>query len=154
MPQTLQYYVARVTEHKAHDLIAAARAVPEDKQGSQILGRGRSVIDIVAECAVTNEMSIALLRERRWDEAGREARQKAHAALDTLDKACDALAKYTEALAAAIRALPDDHLELEVTLPGETSTVADDMLHSYWNMSYHEGQINYIRALRAPASVS
>jgi len=147
MSLTIQEYVARATERKAQDLLDAARAVPEDKQGSQILGLGRSVIDIVAECAITNKMSIALLRDRRWDEAGCEARQKAHAALDTLDKACDALAENTAALAAAIRALPDDQLELEVTLPGETSTVADDMLHAYWNMSYHEGQINYIQTL-------
>ncbi len=147
MSLTIQEYVARATEHKAQDVIAAARAVPEDKQGSQILGRGRTVLDLVAECAITNKMSIALLRDRRWDEAGREARQKAHAALDTIDKACDALAENTAALAAAIRAVPNDHLALEVTLPSETSTVADDMLHSYWNMCYHEGQINYIQTL-------
>ena len=147
MSLTVQEQAARLTERKAQDLIAAARAVVPEDQGAKILGRGRSVLDMIAECAITNEMSVALLRTREWDEAGREARQKAHAALDTLDKACEALAKHTDTLAAAIRALPDDQLELEVTLPGETSTVADDLLHPYWNMSYHEGQINYIQTL-------
>lgn len=146
MPLTIQEYIARATEQKAQDVIAAARAAADMRNGNS-LGRGRTVLDLVAECAITNKMSIALLRDRRWDEAGREARQKAHAALDTLDKACDALAESTIALANAIRAIPDDHLALEVFLPSETSTVADDMLHSYWNMSYHEGQINYIQTL-------
>jgi len=144
---TIQEYVARLTEKKAEDLLAAAYAVPEDKRGWQPQGRGRSVVDMVAECAVTNRMSIALLRERTWDEAGREERREAHAALDTLDKAVASLRENTRALADAIRATPDDHLALEVVLPGETSTVAEDMMHSYWNMTYHEGQINYIQVL-------
>ena len=144
---TIQEYVARLTEKKAEDLLATAYAVVEDKRGWQPQGRGRSVVDMVAECAVVNQMSIALLRDRAWDEAGREERRKARAALDTLDKAGASLRENTRALADAIRAVPDDHLALEVTLPGETSTVAEDMMHPYWNMSYHEGQINYIQAL-------
>ena len=147
MAVTVQEYVARVTEKKAEDLLAAARAVAEDGQGRSPLGRGRTVIDLVAECAITNEMSIKLLHERVWDEAGREERLEARAALDTLDKAGVSLRESTRALAEAIRAIPDDDLVLEVALPGETSTVAEDMLHPYWNMAYHEGQINYIQTL-------
>jgi hypothetical protein len=144
---TVQEYVARVTERKAEDLLAAAHAVMQDSQSWKPLGRGRTVIDLVAECAITNRMSIKLLHERAWDEAGREERRQAHAALDTLDKASASLRENTRALAAAIRALPDDQLALEIRLPDETSTVAEDLLHPYWNMAYHEGQINYIQTL-------
>jgi len=147
MAVTVQEYVARVTEKKTEDLLAAAHAVAEDKHGWKPLGRGRTIIDLIAECAITNRMSINLLHERVWDEAGREERRQAHAALDTLDKAGASLRDNTRALADAIRAIPDDQLALEVTLPGETSTVAEDMLHPYWNMVYHEGQINYIQTL-------
>lgn len=147
MSLTIQEYIARVTEKKAEDLLAAARAVAEDRQGWKPLGRGRTVIDLVAECAITNRMSVKLLHERAWDEAGREERRQAHAALDTLDKAGASLQKNTCALADAIRAIPDDQLDQEITLPGEISTVADDLLHSYWNMVYHEGQISYIQTL-------
>lgn len=143
----IQEYVARATERKAEDLLAAAGAVLTDRQAWKPQGRGRSVIDLVAECAVTNTMSIKLLQERVWDEAGRADRRRAHAALDTLDKACAELTEATAALAAAIRAVPDSDLGLEVTLPSETSTVAEDLLHPYWNMAYHEGQINDIRTL-------
>lgn len=148
MGVTVQEYVARVTEKKSEDLLAAAHAVAEDKQGWKPLGRGRTVIDLVAECAITNKMSINLLHERAWDEAGREERRQAHAALDTLDKAGASLLENTRALAEAIRAIPDDQLALEIALPGETSTVAEDLLHPFWNMVYHEGQINYIQSLQ------
>ncbi len=144
---TIQEYVARATERKAQDLIAAAQAVADDRHDWKPLGYGRTVLELVAECAVTNEMSIKLLHERVWDDAGRAARRKAQAGLDTLEKACRALVENTAALAAAIRAIPDDQLALEIRLPDGTSTVVEDMLHSYWNMAYHEGQINYIQTL-------
>jgi len=147
MAVTVQEYVARVTEKKAEDLLAAAYDVAEEKRAWKPLGRGRTVIDMIAECAITNRMSIKLLHERVWDAAGREERRQAHAALDTLDKAGASLQENTRALADIIRAIPDDQLALEIALPDEKSTVAEDMLHSYWNMVYHEGQINYIHAL-------
>ncbi len=147
MSVTVQEYVARVTEKKAEDLLAAAHAIAEDKRNWKPLGRGRTVIDLIAECAIVNSMSIRLLHERAWDEAGREERRQAHAALDTLDKAGASLRDNTRALVKAIRAIPDREMALDVTLPGETSTVAEDMLHPYWNMAYHEGQINFIQTL-------
>ena len=145
---TVQEYVARVTEKKADDLLAAARAVAQDRRDWKPLGQGRTVIDMVAECAIVNELSVRLLHERVWDEAGRDERRLAHAALDTLDKAGASLRENTRALVEAIRAVPDADLALEVMLPGETSTVAEDMLHPYWNMAYHEGQVNYIQTLK------
>lgn len=145
MSLSLQEYVVRATENKVQDLLAAA--VAADKHDWKPLGSGRTVIDLIAECAVTNEMSVRLLQERVWDDAGQEARKQAHAALDTLDKACACLEETTRSLVTAIRALPDEALTLEITLPGETSTVGEDLLHPYWNMAYHEGQINYIHSL-------
>ncbi len=147
MHSSIQEYVAHITEKKAQDLLAAAYAVAGDKRIWKPLEKGRTVLDLVAECAITNEMSVKLLQERIWDAAGSEERRKAHAALDTLDKASANLVESTTALATAIRAIPDEHLELEIILPGEITTVAEDMLHSYWNMAYHEGQINYISSL-------
>ena len=147
MSLTVQNYAARVTERKAQDLLAAAAAVPEDKHSWQPLEKGRTVIDQVAECAIINRMAIQVLADRAWDTAGREQRQRDRAALDTLEKARVRLLENTLALAEAIRAVPDDHLELAVALPWGTSTVADALLIPYWNMCYHEGQISYIHTL-------
>ena len=47
----------------------------------------------------------------------------------------------------AIRAVPDDQLEMERELPWGTSTVADALPVPYWNTCYHEGQISYIHTL-------
>ncbi len=147
MPLTLQEYIACMTEKKAQELLAAANAVPDDKRNWKPFGTGREVVDLVAECAITNEMSVKLLQERVWDAAGSEERRNAHAALDTLNKASAKLAKSTAALVAAIRAIPNNQLDLEIVLPEETTTISEDLLHSYWNMAYHEGQINYISSL-------
>lgn len=147
MSLTVQNYVARVTEKKAQDLLAAAIAVPEEKHLWQPQDKGRTVIDQVAECAVINLMAVRLLRERVWDTAGREQRQRDRAALDTLEKARASLQENTLALVAALRAIPDDQMELEVELPWGKSTVADALLIPYWNMCYHEGQISYIHTL-------
>ena len=147
MPLTIQEYTAAATEKKAQDILAAACAVPDDKRDWKPFGTGRTVLDLIAECAITNAMSIGILQERAWDESGRMERRKAQAALDTLEKASASLEENTRSLVAAIRAIPDDHLELEIALPGETSTVAEDIFHSYWNMAYHGGQINYIHSL-------
>ena len=144
---TIQEYVARATQKKAHELLAAARALPEDRQHWKPSGQSRSVVDLVAECAIVNKVSVQLLQERSWDEAGRAERQKAQAALDTLEKAAAALLENTQSLVTAIRAVSEEELEREIVLPGETSTVREDLLHSYWNMTYHEGQINYIQTL-------
>ncbi|MGI4791203.1 MAG: DinB family protein [Janthinobacterium lividum] len=144
---TIQEYIARATQKKAQELLAAARALPEERQHWKPLGQSRSAVDLVAECAIMNQMSVQLLQERTWNEAGRTERQNAQAALDTLEKAAAALLENTDSLAAAIRAVSEEDLALTITLPGETTTVCEDLLHSYWNMSYHEGQINYIQTL-------
>ena len=147
MSLTVQNYVARVTEKKAQDLLAAAVAVPEHKHSWQPQEKGRTVIDQIAECAVINRMAIKMLQGRAWDTAGREQRQRDRAALDTLEKARASLRENTSALVEAIRAVPDDELELELELPWAMSTVADALLIPYWNMCYHEGQISYIHTL-------
>lgn len=147
MSLTVQEYVARATEQKAQNLIAAAEGVAEGKQNWKPLDQGRSVIDQVAECAAMNGAVIQVLRDHAWDESGSEAFQTTHASLDTLDKAVGRLRENTLALAAAIRAVPDDSLESPVSLPWGDTNMADFLLMAYWNMAYHEGQVGYIQTL-------
>ena len=51
-------------------------------------------------------MAIKMPQERAWDTAGREQRQRARAALDTLEKPRVSLQENTSALVDAIRAIP------------------------------------------------
>jgi len=144
---TVQEYVARATEKKAQDLLAAAQDVAEGRQNWKPLEQGRTVVDQVAECALINGASVQVLREHGWDESGSEAFQEAHTSLDTLDKAAARLQENTAALAAAVRAVPDSDLDTILALPWGETSLADFLLLAYWNMSYHEGQVSYIQTL-------
>ncbi len=53
----------------------------------------------------------------------------------------------TDRVIAAIRAVPGDALNDEVAMPWGTQTMAQIIAYPYWNMTYHEGQINYIASL-------
>jgi glutathione S-transferase len=57
------------------------------------------------------------------------------------------LLEATQELAEAILAVPDADLANEIQVDTETYLLADCFLHPYWNMVYHEGQINYIQTL-------
>ncbi len=147
MSLTVQEYVARATERKSQDLLAAAQSIAEGRQNWKPLEQGRSVIDQLAECALINGASVQVLRDHAWDEAGSEDFQEVHASLDTVDMAAARLQENTVALAAAIRAVPDGDLDTTIMLPWGEATIADFLLLAYWNMSYHEGQVTYIQSL-------
>ena len=53
----------------------------------------------------------------------------------------------TAQLIEAIRRVPDSELDQTIQLPWGAWTIAHLMGHPYWNMAYHEGQINYIASL-------
>lgn len=147
MTLTVQEYAARALEKETADLIKAAQATPADKQTWKPLERGRTVVDQVAECAMINTGSAQMVADRAWPDVDMAQWRQTQAALDTLDKAVAQLQAGTAALTAAIRATPDDALGVEITLPWATCSLAEVFLMPLWNMSYHEGQINYIQTL-------
>ena len=146
MSLTVQEYAANIAEKQAEKLLAAANAVPQDKWNWKPLDRGRSVVSQLAECAVINGGLPSILRDRGWT-GSTEDFQAAMAAFDTPEKVSAALLESTQLMAAAIRAVPDDQLAIDVVMPWATFTMAELLLLPYWNMSYHEGQITSIETL-------
>jgi uncharacterized damage-inducible protein DinB len=57
------------------------------------------------------------------------------------------LDENTPKAVAAIKATPDEDLGIEVMMPWGPMTLAQIISYPYWNMSYHEGQINYIASM-------
>ena len=53
----------------------------------------------------------------------------------------------TQRVAAVIRATPDDAMGVKIDTPYGVMTIAQSIAYPYWNMSYHQGQINYIASL-------
>lgn len=158
MTLTIQDYAARTLEKGADDLIQAALRLPEDKQEWQPLDRGRTALNQMAECAFLNGLFTTVVEQRAWSDLDREQMARERAALNTLDKAVATLRQNTARLAAAVRATPDEALGMTIALPPSlrgSRSLAECFLLPFWNMSYHEGQINYIASVsdvaQAPA---
>lgn len=57
------------------------------------------------------------------------------------------LHRNVEKCAETILTIPDEDLAIEIPMPWGPITVAHLLAYPYWNMAYHEGQINYIAAM-------
>ena len=148
MPKTLQDYLTTATQKASADLAAALLRLPEDKRGWSPGEKSRAALDQVAECAILNEYTAELIQTRTWqaDWFADFPAAKAEAAQDwgTLQAR---LQESAARVAAAIADVPDAALADEIQLFGRTMVLAEVMARSYWNMTYHEGQIAYIGSL-------
>ena len=149
MPYTLQAFFADSTQVAAADLEKALLRLPEDKRGWSPSEKARSALDQTAECAMINGSTAALIQSRTWPanydfaeffRAKTELAQDWNAVKALLDE-------NTAKLAATIRAVPDEDLSIEIQMPWGAMTLAKIIAYGYWNMSYHEGQINYIASM-------
>lgn len=144
---TIQEYAAAAIEKSANDLIQAALSLPEDKRDWKPLDKGRSALSQLAECAVINELSAQVVETGIWSGERPVMSGRHVTALDTFDDAVEALRGGAAHLAAAVRGAADANLDDVIHLPWRTLTLAQVFLMPLWNMSYHEGQINYIGTL-------
>lgn len=146
MPGTLQQYLAEMAGKAAEDLIAALDRLPAEKRQWKPSEKSRSAMNQFAECAILNGSTAKLIRDRSWDTQG------------SMDDYFDTLSKM-EGDEAAVRALmqenlpkikdailsvPDEDLSKEVQMPWGPMTLKQIVGYPFWNMCYHEGQINYI----------
>lgn len=148
MPNTLQDFLAAATRKAAGDLAAALLRVPEDKRDWSPEGRARTALDQMAECALLNGYTVAMIQTRQWpdDAFAAYSQEKAEAVRD--EAALNRLLQdNTERVVAAIGTVPDDALGHEIAMPWGAQTLAQIIAYPYWNMTYHEGQINYIAAM-------
>ena len=149
MKPTVQEFFATLTEKATADLQTALDRIPEDKRAWSPAEKSRTAMDQFAECAILNGSTAKLLKDRTWDgQAAMDAffKQKEELANDYAG-AKALLAENMPKLVAAIRALTDDDLAVSVDMPWGPMTLGQIMTYPYWNMSYHEGQINYIASM-------
>jgi hypothetical protein len=150
---TYQDYIIASMEKVTGDIFRAARAVPADKVEWRPLGEGRSVLDILQECAQSPQWITGLVLNKKFPDVspeemakGREARKQ----WKTIDDCENASRENCSALYAAIREVPESEFGLIVHLPFgggiDLPLMAVMGLH-YWNTVYHSGQVNYIQTL-------
>lgn len=144
---TIQEYAAAAIEKSASDLIQSALTLPEDKRDWKPQDKGRSALSQIAECAVMNTLAAKIVMAGTYQDSLMAEWGELLGALDTPEKAIVQMREGVAALASAVREAPEATLGDEISLPWATVTLAQFFLMPLWNMSYHEGQINYIGSL-------
>jgi len=149
MSNTTQAFLADTTQRAVTSIATALLNLPEDKRNWSPGGNARTALDMVAECAINNDVTATLIEARRWadHDHGAYLARKADLVAAGWDAVKELLDKNTERLVAVIRAVPDDALDIPVETPYGGGPLSGIMTYPYWNMSYHEGQINYIAAI-------
>jgi uncharacterized damage-inducible protein DinB len=74
-------------------------------------------------------------------------REKAEAAAQGWEHLRALLEENTRRAVAAIGTVSDEALKDEVEMPWGKQPLADIVAYPYWNMTYHQGQINYIASM-------
>lgn len=147
---SVQEMAVEITLGAAKTVAANLQGMPADKQTWQPLDMGRTALSQVQECAVMNRFFTATLRDRQAPELAWEQYKAECAALETADKAIEALHASTEEFVGVAAAVPDGTLQDRISMPfaeGLTMSVREVMFSPYWNMTYHQGQIAYIQTL-------
>jgi len=149
MPIRIQDHFAQLTEKAAGDLLAAFDNLPADKRDWSPMGQARTALDQMAEVAILNGSTAELLKTHQFDpnfDFEKFAQQKAALAKDwtALKEMYDV---NTPFVIQTIRHVADEDLEIEIQMPWGLMTISQIMGYPFWNMCYHEGQINYIASL-------
>lgn len=147
MPGTLQQFLGNAIREQAKNLETAVNRLPEDKRDWSPMGDARSAMNMVAECAMLCDPT-KIVTTRSFGDFDFVAYQKQRDELATNPAvAWSTLWPNVEAGIKTIQSVPDSDLDIEVTMPFGTFTIAQIISYPYWNMSYHEGQINYIASM-------
>ena len=135
--------------HQSVESLKKATQELGEKASWAPLGKGRTALNQVAECALITGACIGIIQNKAVPEMDWEAFGKAQDALAAdADAAYASLISNTEGLIAALEGLSAEDAAIEVTMPwGATYTLAGLADVVYWNNTYHEGQINYISTL-------
>jgi hypothetical protein len=148
MSNTLQNFLADATVKTADALVEAFLRLPEQKRDWKPAESSRSALDQLAECALNNAFLVNIVETRQWTRSFEDyLATKAALVAEGPDAAIALLKENTPRAIATIRAFPSDSLDEEITLPFGTSKMSEVLAYPYWNMAYHEGQINYIASI-------
>ncbi len=147
MHMTVTQLAASRTRRVVSDMTAAALSTQPDRLTWVPMGEARTVLDQLTECVVANLKWRDILRTRRYSDVSREVWESVVATCDTLEHILAKLEEAGNELIVAILAVPDEQTGDEIPTPWGQYSLGDCCLHAYWNMAYHEGQINYLQTL-------
>lgn len=149
MSGPLQAFLIQATQKAADDVQAALLNLPEDKRDWQPAETSRTALDQLAEIAILTGHTADLIATGKWTlgaDFGGFVQAKAELSKDW--PGIQELLKANLAkLNAALEAVPDSELDTLIDMPWGPMKMSQIIAYPYWNMTYHEGQINYIASL-------
>ncbi len=151
---TMQQFLDVATRGQSEKLLTALQGLPDDKRAWSPASGSRSALDQVAECAMLNGSMAALLNGNPFPKDfsfEKYLQEKLELAQDP-DRTVELLKTNTEAVCSAIAKLTDSDLEKSVQMPWGSMTFNEMVRYPLWNMSYHEGQITYIKLMLEEAA--
>jgi len=146
---SLQDYLANMTQKQAEQLDAAIKRIPADKREWSPMKDARSAMDQYAECAILTGSTAELIRTRNFGDPSKmneffENKKKLATDYAAGKKLLD---ENVPKAMDAIRSVKDEDLDVKIDMPWGPMTLRDIIGYPFWNMSYHEGQINYIASM-------
>jgi len=148
MSHTLPNFIANATLKATAELLAAFDRLPEGKQNWKPESTSRSALDQLAECTLLNGYSADLILARKWTmDVSRYFQEKEELAAQDIEQTKKQLQENSKRIVAAIQTLSPADLDIEIELPWTKQTLAECIAYPYWNMTYHQGQINYIASM-------
>ena len=149
MPTTVQDFLADATLKASKDLTTAFLRLPEDKRDWSPDGKARTALDQYAECALLCGYTAETIATRQVAAGSMENFPREKTELKAQDwEQIHALFQANAAkVVSAIRAVTEEGMGAEVSTPWRPMTVGQIVAYPQWNLTYHEGQINYVASL-------
>lgn len=146
---TMQEFLADAAHKAAADLMTAFLRLPEDKRDWSPDEKARTALSQVAECAVLGGYTAETITQRAMlpEHMTNYLADSTAAMALPLDELQAMLTENTRKVADVIRAVPDDALSAPVKMPWGDMALTQVLAYPQWNMTYHEGQINYIASI-------
>jgi hypothetical protein len=140
---TLQESAALFSEKSGQEMLLTLARTPDDRLEWRAEETARTVMDFLRECAVHCDEWAQLLESGVWPEQFKTR-------VGSIASREEAVAEMTASvgrLAAVIRGLPDDRLDLLLKAPWEEAPIGFWVTYAAGHTQYHTGQMNYIQTL-------
>ncbi len=148
-----QDQVIQMTKKAVEDLFRFAKGTTKDKITWKPLDKGRSVLEQLQECSQAPAWFMGLLVQKQVPDFKPEMMEmirKERAQWKTIEECEKVCLANSEKLYGAIKNFPDKDMGISLHLPfgkGFDATLGEIMMFHYWNVVYHQGQVNYVQAL-------
>lgn len=148
MPQTVQEYLAGAAQKSAVDLTKAYLNIPEEKRDWSPGEKARSAQDMYAECVLLNSYTADTITDQAMSGSMESfKRDLTEVKALTWEQMHAQFEASVAKIMAAIGGVAEADMDIVIAMPWGPMTPAQLITYPHWNMTYHEGQINYIASI-------